>query len=448
LIRRDLKVGRLLAVWAPLAATFLLVTGSTPVINASINRLPGRIHEIDLASFALFLSFIVVLHSPLFVAREIAIKLSVDRAGARRALRFCLAVALVLSVIEIVLGATPLGHRLLRGFSDSDAVVKSAQRAFLFIWPAPFFIAIRGVYQAHQIQKDDTLFVGFGTLIRLIATAILGLLIAPFLGIEGTVLGAICVVMGIIVEAAISFLRARKVARPPETSDIEPPGLMGFALPLMFANLLGVVTSLFYLRVAGMVAPDMQEASLAAWQEVRPLAWFFSAGGFALQSLTTAKVRERADEAPMIKFSLLVGVLMSGGLALFAFIPALREWVLVDLMGEQRGGQVVAFAVPTLMVGTALPLLQSFRFTVRGILISRGQTRTITVTNLIALTLIASALAFDLLPPTKNGALNSYLMWIGVLLIELSMLAYLFFRDNGASDLPAPTRGPHESAGA
>ena len=72
MIRPDLRLGRLLAVWAPLAATFLLVTGSTPVINASINRLPGRVHEVDLAAFALFLAFIVVLHSPLFVTREIA----------------------------------------------------------------------------------------------------------------------------------------------------------------------------------------------------------------------------------------------------------------------------------------------------------------------------------------------------------------------------------------
>ena len=39
--RPDLRPGRLIAVWVPLALTFLLVTGSTPVVNAAINRLPG-----------------------------------------------------------------------------------------------------------------------------------------------------------------------------------------------------------------------------------------------------------------------------------------------------------------------------------------------------------------------------------------------------------------------
>ena len=102
--REDLKLRRLLIVWAPLAATFLLVTGSTPVINAAINRLPGRAHETDLAAFAVFLSTIIVLHSPLFVSREIAIKLSLDRAGARRAMLFCVSAGAVVSLFEVVLG--------------------------------------------------------------------------------------------------------------------------------------------------------------------------------------------------------------------------------------------------------------------------------------------------------------------------------------------------------
>ena len=330
-MRPDLRFRRLLTVWAPLAFTFLLVTGSTPVVNACINRLPDRIHEVDLAAFALFLSVIVVLHSPLFVAREISMKLSVDRAGARRALKFCLGVAVLSSVLEVLIGATQLGRILLGAFTEREDVVAIAQPAFLYIWPAPFAIAVRAVYQAHQIQRDDTLFVGLGTLVRLIVIAIFGFLLAPDLAMSGPVLGAIAIAVGIFIEMVFAVWRGRAVARPPETSTDAPPSLMGFAVPLMFANLLGVLASLFYLRIAALVAKDVQQTSLAAFQEIRPLAWMFTAGGFALQSLTTAKVRVRADEAPMFRFSAIVGGALTVALAIVAFVPPLRSWILVDL---------------------------------------------------------------------------------------------------------------------
>jgi Na+-driven multidrug efflux pump len=444
--RADLRLGRLTAVWLPLAATFLLVTGATPVINACINRLPDRNHELDLAAFALFLSCIVVLHSPLFVTREIAIKLGVDRAGARRALRFCLLAAAVISAAQLAIGLTPAGTWVLRVFSSSERVVAGAQDAFRWIWPAPFLIAIRGVYQAHQIRKDDTLFVGLGTAARLLLVALFGLLLAPRVGIPGPVLGSVAVVLGILVETVFSVVRIRHVEPLPETSTQEPLSVLGFALPLMFANLLGVFTSLFYLRVAAQVPEHVQEASLAAYQEARPLAWIFSAGGFALQSLTTAKVRDESDEGPMLRFSLIVGAGLSVALGLVVFVAPLRDWILIDLLGEERGGMVVEFAVPTLMVAVALPLLQAFRFTVRGVLISRGRTRTITVANIVTLTLVAIALAFGIVPPTENGSLNAYLVWIGVLLLELAMLVRFLYRP-GDGDLPAPTRAGYESAG-
>jgi Na+-driven multidrug efflux pump len=447
-MRRDLRLGRLLAVWAPLAATFLLVTGSTPVINASINRLPGRLHEVDLAAFALFLNFIVVLHSPLFVTREIAIKLSVDRAGARRALLFCLAAAGVISLVELLIGATPLGAWLMGAFADRADVVDGAHRAFLYIWPAPFMIAVRGVYQAHQIQRDDTLFVSLGTAVRVMLTALFGLWLAPHLGISGPVLGAAGITLGIAVETIFSVVRAQRVARPPEFSTATPFGLAGFALPLMFANLLGVLTSLFYLRVAALVPSDLQESSLAAYQEVRPLAWLFTAGGFAIQSLTTAKVRGPEDERPMVRFSAVVGSALSLLFALCVFVPPVRRWILIDLMGEQAGGTVYAFAVPTLMLAVLLPIFQSLRFGLRGILISRGQTRVITLTNILSLALLASAVSFRLLASDRNGALNAYVLWTGVMIVELTILLRLILvskKDGGT--LPPPARAPEEAAG-
>ena len=107
-----------------------------------------------------------------------------------------------------------------------------------------------------------------------------------------------------------------------------------------------------------------------------------------------------------------------------------------------------SLAVPTLMLAVCLPILQSLRFTLRGILISRGHTRAITLIGIVSLTLIATAISFDLLL-TGNGAFNAYVIWLGTLAIEIVVMLRLIFGRDGsvAVGLPAAVRGPEVSAG-
>ncbi|MHC4954917.1 MAG: hypothetical protein ACYTGZ_13605 [Planctomycetota bacterium] len=446
-IREDLQTGRLLAVWVPLALTFLLVTGSTPLVNAAINRLPGGGHEADLAAFAVFLSVLIVLHSPLFVAREISIKLSRHRGGARRALRFMLIVATVVSALEAAVGFTRLGDVVLSRFATDPAVVRGAHEAFRYVWPVPFVIAVRGVYQAHQIQADDTLYVGLGTLVRLGFTALLGFWIAPHLAISGPVLGAVCIGIGIVIEAIITVIRTRGIGTPEVEFDDTGPSALAFAIPLMIANSLGLFASLFYLKIAGIVPEGAQKSSLAAFQEVKPLHWLLASGAFALQSLTTAKVRRPEDVKPMLKFAMQVGFWLTLVLAAIAYTP-LRLWFLVDVMGERPGGDVVAYAVPALMLAAPMPILTAARFSLRGVLISRGRARPITVTNLVSLSILGAAIAFDWRVSENNGALNAYVLWLVTLAIEIALLARATFSPGMVDDgLPPPVRSPREAAG-
>jgi Na+-driven multidrug efflux pump len=333
----------------------------------------------------------------------------------------------LVALFELVLGLTPAGAWILRAFTERESIVAGAHRAFLVIWPVPLLIAVRGVYQAHQIRVDDTLFVGLGTVVRLVFTALLGLALAPHLHVSGPMLGALCILMGVLTETIFAVLRARARARPPERSDDETFHPLRFGLPLMVANLLGVGAALFYLRIAGLVPDKVQDDSLAAFQEVKSLHWLFGAGAFAFQSLATAKVRTRADIGPMMRFSLLV----SGALTLLFAIAALtplREWILVDLMNEQAGGEVVRLAVPALLVAVSMPFLNGVRFGLRGVLISRGHTRAITAANIATLLLLTAAIRLRLLPFPDNGALNAYCLWLAVLLVEVAILTRLVRR--------------------
>jgi Na+-driven multidrug efflux pump len=441
-----LRPGRLFAVWWPLALTYVLVTGGTPIVNASINRLPGRDHAADLASFAVFLACIIVIHSPLLVTREIAIKMSVDRAGSRRALRFCLAAGALVAAFEALLGATPLGPLFLGLFTDRADLTQIAHRAFLVIWPVPILVAVRGVFQAHQIRADDTLFVGLGTLFRLVLTAVLGLLVAPHVEISGPMLGALCITFGLVSESVFAVGSARR-SRPPECSDAPPISAWRFGLPLMFANLLGVATQIFYLRIAGAVPVADQEASLAGFQEVKSLHLLLGAGALALQPMTTAKVQARDDVRPLGRFALACGIGLSALFAVFALIPPVRHWVLVDLLAEKPEGAVLRLATPALAMASALPFLGAVRFFLRGVLISRGHTRAITLSNILVLLLLASVVPLGLLPFARNGALNAYSIWALSLLLEIAiLLRAIRWPGEGAAPLPPPLRSPREAS--
>jgi O-antigen/teichoic acid export membrane protein len=443
----DLGLRRLFALWWPLALTYVLVTGGTPIINGSINRLPIEDHTGDLAAFAVFLQCIIILHSPLLVTREIAIRMSVDRAGSRRALRFCLAAGAVVSALEAILGLTPLGPMLLRAFTTSGDLAERAHRAFLAVSPVPLLVAVRGVYQAHQIRADDTLFVGLGTLLRLVLTAVLGLLVAPHLEISGPMLGALCLTVGLVTESVFATGRARARARPPERSDIPPPGLFGFALPLMFANLLGVATQFFYVRIAGAVPEGIEDASLAGFHEVKSIHFLIGAGALALQPLVTAKAHVEGDVPPLRRFALVSGTLLTGLCALLAFVGPLRDWVLVDLLKEKPEGDVARLATPAFAVAALLPFLGAVRFFLRGVLISRGHTRAITLSNVLVLGLLAAVVPLGLLPFPANGALSAYCVWGLSLLIEIAILARAIrVRGDGAAPLPPPVRSPREAS--
>jgi len=446
-IREDLRLRRLAALWAPLALTFLLLSGGTPAINTSINGLLGVDNVRELAGYSLLLGFAVFAHSPLLVTREIAIKLSVDRAGMRQAMAICGLAGLAVAALELLLGLTPLGAIVLGAFTSDAALIASAHRALALLAPMPLMVAIRGVYQAQEIRTENTLLVGLGTVCRLAVTAFVGIRYGKALGLSGPALGAFLMSLGIVVETIVGVFgtRYRMSRREPPPPGERPAHPVRFALLLMLSNVLSVAAITFHVRIAASVSEAAHAASLAAYQEVRSTSWFLGAGAIALQSLTTAKATTSAGSRAMLRFALLVGGALAVVYALLS-VPAVRDLVYVRWMKERADGPVVAMLAPALAVAAALPLVQAIRFSLRGILIARGATTAITTTTMLTLLILATATGFGIRLSAENGALNATAWWLTTLLIECAMLArYALFPKRRAEELPATVRSPRES---
>ena len=161
--------------WVPLAFTFLLMSGSSPIVSAGINRLPGSKEALKegLAVFCDAFRAVIFLHAPCFVVRDIAIRSIRDRRTYLRTLGFVLAVAAVCSTIELILALTPLGDLFLRNVVGTpEALIPAAKRAILVFSALPFLIGVRGIHQGIHIHGETTVWVGIGTALRMTGLAL------------------------------------------------------------------------------------------------------------------------------------------------------------------------------------------------------------------------------------------------------------------------------------
>ena len=74
-------------------------------------------------------------------------------------------------------------------------------------------------------------------------------------------------------------------------------------------------------------------------------------------------------------------------------------------------------------------LLGGVRFCMRGLLISQGRTRVITLGNICVLLFLGVVTAFGLVPSATNGAFNAYAAWVAALLVELLIFRAFARRD-------------------
>ena len=79
-------MGRFLHLYFPLALTFLLMSGSSPIVNKGIGHLPDE--TIGFAALANAFGICIFLYSPVFCVRDVAQKFIRGRTSYRRTLIF------------------------------------------------------------------------------------------------------------------------------------------------------------------------------------------------------------------------------------------------------------------------------------------------------------------------------------------------------------------------
>jgi progressive ankylosis protein len=379
-----------LLTFVPLAAMWMMMAFEQPLTNAVISRLPDATR--NLAAFGVAFGLCIFVQGPAVQLLVAGTALSGSRASYRRLLTFVNRLVAGLTVLQVVVGATPL-FPLLAGslMGVPGDLVPPARIAFLLMSPWHASVGYRRLWQGVLIRHGKPGLVAVTTLLRLVVVIVTSGLALAFTSLPGASVAAVAVASGMIASAIITRVLASDVLRNmPAVVEGEQPlgryGLARFYTPLVLTSLITVLYR--PLVTAALSRAPMPLESLAAWPVVSSWLFFLQGPALAVQETTVAlygvpagRVLPRFAVTLGLALLAVTGLLSLPGPSLFCF------HVLFGLPYELARISVVPFAImgPTVALSTAIAFA-------RGVLVQGRATRAIPIAVALNVTVLGLGL--------------------------------------------------------
>lgn len=382
---------RILLLWLPLAASWLLMAVEMPYISAALARLGEA--ERMIAAFGLAASLSITIESPVISLLATSTALARSHQNYLMLRRFTIHLMVGTTILQALLAWTPLYDLVVKQILGVPVSLHApVQLGLQLMLPWSAAIAWRRFRQGILIRFGQSGQVGRGTILRLLGSAGTATVLA-LLGTPGIVVGTMGLSIGVIAEAIYAHWASAELVRErfadlasnqPELSYKE---LVNFHWPLATSNLLYLFTQ--PMIAAALARGPLPELNLAAWPVVNGLLFITRAPEMALPEVTIAVSEEQESRAAVRRFGLAIGLAFSAVLALVSLTPlsAIYFEGLIGLSGPlasiARGGAVFALA---------MPLALSFVSVSRGLLTSQRNTRPQAVAMVLELVTLAAVL--------------------------------------------------------
>ena len=372
-----LTLGRIFALWLPLAASWALMTVEYPIIQASIARLPFT--ETMLAAASVVIGLEITIEAPVIMLLATTTALARGPASYRILRRFTLHLNIACTVVAALVALVdPIFELIVPGLMGiPEPIAVEVRPALLIMIPWSAAIGWRRFHQGILIRAGRTRLVGGGTLVRLVFAAGSAIGLTYWGGASGVVLGACAWVAGVTAEAIFAHLVARATVRElyhADAPDEDRPPTYGeiarYHAPLAATSLLSLLA--MPVLQAGIARMPDPEQNLAAWPVAFAILLLFRSPGFALPEAVIALLRGRATVAPLRRFTLIMAASTVAGLTLFVISP------LFDLyLGRALAvpDALVPFVLPALLAGLLIPAMQSLQSWYRGVLMTARATQ-------------------------------------------------------------------------
>ncbi len=375
----DLRTRTILVFWAPLAATWLMMSIEGPFLAAVVARLPDP--KANLAAFGVAFSLALVLEAPVIMLMAATTALARDPASLERMRRFSYGLSLgVTAVMAVVLLPPVYAHVARDLLALPPPVDRLTYDALLLLLPWPGVIGYRRFHQGVLIRRGRTRRVGYGTAVRLAGMAGSGLLLAR-LGWAGASVGSAALSAGVVAEAAaVRWMVGPSFREIRRSGPAGAPGPGGYARIARFYAPLAL-SSVLTLAVHPTVTFFLSRArspveSLAVFPVVRALVFLFSCLGLSYQEVGIALLGDGWEGyRPLRRVAVGLALASSAGLGLVALTPLSHVWFRTV---SGLSAELTAFAEVPAMLLVGVPALTVALSFLRALFVHDGRTGPIT----------------------------------------------------------------------
>lgn len=427
---RPLAFGEVLATWAPLAGSWLLMGLELPVVSAVMARLPHA--TVSLAAYGgVVFPMSLLVEAPILMLLTASTALARDMASYRVVRRFMFVAGGSLTALHALIAFTPL-FDVIAGtlIGIPDEVREPARTGLRIMLPWTMSIAYRRTQQGVLIRFERARAVTWGTMVRLgTLTTVLaaGFLVGRWPGI---VVGTCAVASGVMAEAlfakwSVTPVRNGALAAAPAVS---PPLTMRafakFYAPLAFTPLLNFLA--MPLSAAAMSRMPHALESLAAWPVLSGGTFTLRSVGFAFNEVCVSLLDRERPVPALRRFAILLSALVTALLLIGAATPAGLWWFGRGSALPPDLARMAWRALWLLVPMGAVSVWQSYH---QGLLVHVRDTRAITESMAVLLVATAGVLAPGV---AWHPAPGLYLAAFGMTAGGAAQIAWLASRSRAA----------------
>lgn len=319
------------AFWAPLAATWLMMATEGPFLASVIARLAEP--EFNLAAYGIAFAIAMIVEAPIIMILSATVALLKDKNSLIKISNFTYALNAAITMVMLLLLIPPVFDALaLRLMELPPEVAELTYTGMALLLPWPAAIGFRRLYQGILIRNNQTRLVAYGTIVRLGSMATTASLLAFFTTANGIAVGATALSAGVVGEAIITYVLARRCiaqyhreTTPPVEPQLTYKAIAVFYYPLALTSIIGLAVNPMTTFFVGHGRFALE--SLAVLPVVNSLVFVFRSFGFAFQEVGIALLGEQLENYNALrKFAITLGIATTSVLALIAFTPAYTVW--------------------------------------------------------------------------------------------------------------------------
>lgn len=417
--------------WFPLSATWLMMSIEGPFLTALIARLDDA--KYNLAAYGIAFSLALIMESPVIMMMSASTALVKDKLSFRKLRNFTYMTNILTTLMMLILIFPPVFNMLANSVLNlpehvSDLTYKAV--AILLPWPAA--IGYRRFYQGIMISSGATKKVAYGTIIRVLSMGVTAIVMYSFFAVEGVVIGASALSMGVIMEAVASRFMVKDLVKsvkaksgPDET--ISYKSILHFYYPLAATSVINLGMHPMVTFFIGQSRNSIE--SLAVLPVLNSLVFIFRSFGLSYQEAVIALINKTKNYTALRNFERYLAISVVAGLSLISFTPFGDFWF---LKVSGLTAELTYFAKVPLMIYTIFPALTVIISFQRGILVCSKNTQPITWASIlevlgVGITLFIAIKYFDMIGVT--AAIIAYI--VGRLFSNFYLTSSFFKARNG-----------------